>query len=169
MNVRHYLRPAALTLALAIGGCADYEFTVNDKVVYTPLPLYSDYSIADSALANCVSQTIEDQKITRVEGLQALSCSYAGIADLGGMEVFSHLHTINLQHNSITSIRILKQLPQLQQLNLSHNALTTAGGLASLERLQQLDLSHNPKLDCGSISSWMRRSGLELTPPQHCR
>ena len=169
MKLRHYWRPVALMLALAAGGCADYEFTVNDKVVYTPLPLFNDYSIADSALLNCVSQTIEDQKITHSEDLLALSCSYAGIAELGGMEAFSNLQAVHLQHNNITSIKTLGQLPQLRQLDLSHNALTTAGDLALLERLQQLDLSHNPKLDCDSIDSGMRRPGVELTLPQHCR
>jgi Leucine-rich repeat (LRR) protein len=167
MNIHYYWRPAVLMLALVASGCADYQYTVNDKIVYTPLPLFSDYSIADSALNDCVGQIIEDQKVTRSEELESLSCSYAGITELEGVEVFSNLQAVNLQHNDITSIQILGQLPQLQQLDLSHNALTAAGGLVSLDRLRQLDLSHNPKLDCDSVDSKLR--GLELTLPQHCR
>lgn len=169
MNIHHYLRPSALALVLAMTGCADYEFTVNKKTVYTPLPLYSDYQIGDSALKACVSQTIEDQKITQAQSLTALSCSHAGIAELAGLEAFSGLQSLYLQHNSISSTRILVQLPRLQQLDISDNSLTNGAGLLSLKQLQRVDLSDNPKLDCASIDSGKLRRGLQLILPQHCQ
>lgn len=169
MNIHHYLRPSALALVLAMAGCADYEFTVNNKTVYTPLPLYSDYQIGDSALKACVSQTIEDQKITQAQSLKALSCSHAGIAELAGLEAFSELQSLHLQHNNISSTRILVQLPRLQQLDISDNGLTNGAALLSLKQLQRVDLSDNPKLDCASIDSGQLRRGLQLILPQHCR
>jgi hypothetical protein len=169
MNIHTYLRSVALALVLTIAGCADYEFTVNNKTVYTPLPLYSDYQIGDSALQACVNQTIEDQKITQAQNLQALSCSHAGIAELAGLEAFSELQSLHLQHNNISSTRILAQLTQLQQLDISHNGLTNGAGLLSLKQLQRVDLSDNPKLNCASIDTGKLRRGLQLILPQHCR
>ncbi len=35
-------------IALTLGACADYRYTVNEKTVYSPDPLFTDYSIEDT-------------------------------------------------------------------------------------------------------------------------
>ena len=51
------------TLVALLSACADYEFRVNERVVYTPLPLFSDFTVSDAALHNCLVQTIEDLNV----------------------------------------------------------------------------------------------------------
>lgn len=130
---------------LALGGCADYEFSVNDKLVYTPLPLFSDFLLADPALQTCVSQTISDEKITSAELLERLNCSHAGIQSVEGLDGFTHLKVLNLGHNKLRDVGSLSLLPQLQQLNLFGNA----------------------ELDCVSVDNWPTTPELQL--PLHCR
>lgn len=150
-------------------GCADYEFTVNDKVVYTPIPLFAAFDIEDAGLRDCVSQSIDDNKVTRAGELQSLSCTHAGITRLDGLEVFTGLQVLKLQHNKIGVVQALARLPTLQQIDLSYNALRSVSGLERLEYLYQLDLSHNPALDCDSASDLGNRRKLSLTLPQQCR
>ncbi len=133
-----------LPLILVLGSCADYEFSVNNKRVYTPLPLFSDFSLADPALQTCVSQTISDEKITRVELLEKLNCSHAGIRSIEGLEQF-----INLQI-----------------LNLGENQLRNVGSLSALTQLQRVNLDGNPELDCASLGNLQK--SLEITLPSHC-
>lgn len=140
----HDYRLLPLLALLLVGACADYEFSVNDKLVYTPLPLFSDYLLPDTSLQGCVRQTISDEKITRAELLQALNCSHAGIRSLEGLESFTELHT----------------------LNLGNNQLSDASPLNTLNKLQRVNLEGNPDLDCDSVdgsSDWT-----ELRLPQHC-
>ena len=63
MLTRSLAIAAALTFAAICAACANYEFTVNEKVVYPPLPLFSDYALADAALQQCVTQSIEDSGV----------------------------------------------------------------------------------------------------------
>jgi hypothetical protein len=132
---------------LLLAGCADYEFTVNDKLVYTPLPLFNDFALSDPALHTCVSQTIADQKITRAELLESLNCSSAGIRSLEGLAVFEGLQTLVLRDNQLRDANSLRQLPQLQRV----------------------DLAENPDLDCNSLANWPQLPAPELTLPRHCR
>ncbi len=134
-----------LLAALLSGACADYEFSVNDKLVYTPLPLFSDYVLPDRGLQDCVSKTISDEKITRAELLESLNCSHAGIESIEGLERFT----------------------QLQTLNLGHNQLRDASTLNVLGELQRVNLEGNPELNCSSIPG--SNSSVELRLPQHCR
>ena len=47
-----------LTVALMLpGACAEYRFTINERVVYPPTPPFAEYTIDDSALNECVKQT----------------------------------------------------------------------------------------------------------------
>ena len=140
----HDCRLLPLLALLLVGACADYEFSVNDKLVYTPLPLFSDYLLPDTGLQDCVRQTISDEKITRAELLQALNCSHAGIRSLEGLESFTELHT----------------------LNLGNNQLSDASPLNTLNKLQRVSLEGNPDLDCNSVDG--SRDWPELRLPQHC-
>jgi Leucine-rich repeat (LRR) protein len=144
MGNNSYRSFSLLLLVLSLGSCADYEISVNDRRVYTPLPLFSNFSLADPALQTCVSQTISDEKITSVESLEKLNCSHAGIRSVEGLEQFTHL----------------------QFLNLGQNQLRNVGSLSLLTQLQRVNLDGNPALDCASVDNW--QTPPELTLPPHC-
>lgn len=162
------LLAGVLACLVLIAACADYEFRVNEKVVYTPLPLLTDYEIHDEKLAACIAQTIEDNKITRVDEMIALRCTHAGIVSLEGLETFTRLQVLQLQHNDIGSVQILRRLIDLQQLDLADNRLRSASGLETLRDLHQLDLRDNPELDCGSLQALSNRAKLVFNQPERC-
>ncbi len=142
-NNRYRVFP--LLALLLVGACADYEFSVNDRLVYTPLPLFSDYALPDPSLHDCVSQTISDERITRAELLLTLNCSHAGIKSVVGLDRFTQLHTLNLGNNQLREVSLLESLGELQRVNLEGN----------------------PDLDCASVGAG--NDWVELRLPLHCQ
>ncbi len=154
-----------------LSGCARYSVSVNERLVYTPEPLFKDYRIADEPLRNCVEQTIKDGRITRAAELRRLNCSSAGIANLAGLERFHALEEINLPGNQLTQVPELARLSQLRILILRDNDLVSAAPLLSLLQLERLDLSENPNLPCTDLPQLARTlgdNGGRLIKPQHC-
>lgn len=167
MRGRHLF--LCLLLSQFVTSCSDYEFRLNDKIMYTPLPLFSDYDITDEGLRSCVAQTIEDQKIVSAEELILLSCSHAGISQLDGLARFHALEVLRLPHNTLRDIQNLTQQPELRELDLSHNQLTRVRALSVLTWLEQLVLNDNPKLICDEAQPLAARKGLSVVLPAHCR
>ena len=59
--MNRHLRNCTICLSLAlVAACGSYDFTVNDKVVYTPDPLFSDFDVPDKALRECIREAIND-------------------------------------------------------------------------------------------------------------
>jgi Leucine-rich repeat (LRR) protein len=158
----------ALALVLALGSCADYTFTVNERVVYTPAPLFSDYEISDAALAECVEQHIADLAATAADSLEVLNCSHAGVADLAGIQVFAQLRQLKLSNNSINELQPLADMAALQELYLDGNALESIVPIRDLPELEFLDLGENPELRCEELDALREHTGLALRPPAHC-
>ena len=73
---------------MSLGACQDYDFKVNDRVVYSPA-LYRDYTTPDQGLRECLQQTIKDRGVTEPQQLDILDCSSAGIQSLEGISVFT--------------------------------------------------------------------------------
>ncbi len=44
--------------------CQGYDVKVNDRVVYTPTPLFSDFAAADPGLKSCIERAINDGVVT---------------------------------------------------------------------------------------------------------
>src|SRR5690606_32158296 len=99
---------------ILLGSACGYSVSVNERVVYTPPALFTDYKIADQFLARCVEQTLLDHSIHQAKDLTRLNCSSAGIKSLAGLEVFSGLQEIHLAHNALQTVAELAQLPHLQ-------------------------------------------------------
>ena len=55
----------------SVAACQDYDFKVNDKVVYSPA-LYRDYTTPDQGLRECLQQTIKDRGVTEPQQLDIL-------------------------------------------------------------------------------------------------
>lgn len=141
--------PAALivawSLVFALFGCERYAVTLNQQPVYTPPPLYSDFTVSDPALADCLKQTITDRKIARLEQLTSLTCRHAGLKSVAGIEHFS----------------------SLRELDVSHNQLREAQTLAKLPQLRLLKINDNPDLQCDSLAPLTQKE-LQITRPAHC-
>ncbi|MEM8661257.1 MAG: hypothetical protein AAGF35_10260 [Pseudomonadota bacterium] len=152
---------------MLICGCSNYDFTVNDRVIYTPEPLFSDFSVADSALRDCLREAINDQKATSASDLSSLSCVQAGVESLAGLSTFTELESVTLSSNNIVDISPLGALTILQVAYLDNNKIIDAVPLYDLPALQLVDLTANPHLLCPDISSLLRVDDVRL--PEHCR
>ena len=157
-----------LTAAL-LSACADYQFTVNERVVYTPEPLFSSYDITAPALRECVKQHVRDRSITTAAGLTDLNCSHAGVESLAGLEVFTGLTRVKLTSNAIADIGPLAALTQLEDVRLDGNPLRSIMPLRSMEGLTYLSLEGDDKLLCLQLEHFEKMPNLSLHPPKHCQ
>jgi len=116
-------------------GCERYAVTLNEHPVYAPEPIYSGYQIDDPGFRNCVKQALVDGKIKQPEALRILNCSYAGVTQIAGIEVFSKLTRLNLSNNQLTDIEPLLFLGDLEQVNLGDNPHLNCDQVKILETL----------------------------------
>lgn len=151
----------------SLPGCETFDFTVNDTVVFTPRELFHDFDVADTALHDCLTQTIADTGISAASQLTDLNCSNAGIADLDGLAQFNSLLKLRLSSNSVRNLVELQSLGSLQELYLDNNRVIDPVPLYKLKSLRFVDLSHNPDLQCPGSSGLLRVDSVVL--PRHCR
>jgi hypothetical protein len=147
--------------------CGSYDFTVNDKVIYTPDPLFAEFDVPDKALRACIVDAINDNKVTAANELSRLTCADAGIANLAGLSTFTEIEQLILSSNSIVDISELASLTVLQVLYLDNNRVVDAVPLYQLPALHRVDLSGNPGLLCPQSGSLLRVETVIL--PDHCR
>ena len=149
-----------------VSACQGYDYTVNERVVYSPAPLLRDVRIPDPALRDCVEQVISDRSVTDFEQLLSLNCSHAGIESLDGLAVFNQLTHLRLSSNRIRNLVELHKLAELRELYLDHNRVVDPVPLYILPNLRVVDLSDNPDLQCPDPGSF---AGVEqVIPPAHC-
>jgi Leucine-rich repeat (LRR) protein len=157
-----------IAAVLALSGCADYRFTVNERVVYNPAPLYRDYDVPDVALRDCLEQHIADGAISAADQLTELNCSHAGVTGLDGLQAFPHLVRLKLSSNAIEDLAPLADMVALRELYLDGNRLRNLTPLRGLPELEYLDLSANEQLVCQQLDFFKRQPRLQLAPPRHC-
>jgi Leucine-rich repeat (LRR) protein len=165
MQIKTAVISAAL---LALSGCSKYQFTLNETVVHTPAPLYTEFQMADKSLQNCLDQTIKDHRVTSPEQLTLLNCSHAGIKTLQGLEVFRNLTHINLGNNQLNQVSALGKMGRVETLLLNDNQLKQAPELLTLPKLKKMDLSNNPDMDCRDIIQLEQSFDGELLKPEQC-
>ena len=157
---------ALVAIALLLGACENYDFTVNDRVVYTPKPLFAGYEVSDDALRQCLEQAITDVKATAAQELTVLNCSQAGISDLQGLSTFTGLTHLKLSGNAIVNLAEIERLSSLEELHLDDNAVIDPVPVYELLSLQVLNLSGNPNLQCPAAGAFIRLNSVTL--PEHC-
>jgi Leucine-rich repeat (LRR) protein len=166
--MNRHLRNCTICLSLAlVAACGSYDFTVNDKVVYTPDPLFSDFDVPDKALRECIREAINDAKASNASEVSSLSCTDAGVESLAGLSTFTELEQLTLSSNNISNIGELAALTVLQVVYLDNNRIIDPVPLYQLPALHRLDLSSNPGLICPAPGSLLRVSYVTL--PEHCR
>jgi Leucine-rich repeat (LRR) protein len=162
------LRWLSLWLLVALAtGCSDFDFKVNEKVVFSPRPPFSDFDIPDEALRSCVEQAIADNTVTAAAQLQVLNCSSAGIEILDGLATFTGLTRLDLASNQISSLAELSALSTLQVLDLGDNNIVDPVPLFDLPALLQLKLTGNSGLKCPPPTAFTTVE--EVILPVHCQ
>jgi len=156
-----------LGMGLALSACQHYDVSVNERVVYSPRPLLTDFRIPDPALRNCVEQTINDNRISSLGQLQELACSGANIKSLEGLGQFSSLTRVDLAGNAIADIGELRVLLELRAVLLDDNRIEDASPLYRLPELSIVSLEANNGLRCPGPEQL--QSLQQLTLPRHCR
>jgi Leucine-rich repeat (LRR) protein len=158
-----------LSIIIAVAhltACESYDFTVNEKRVYTVKPLFSDFQVSDEALHNCLKQNIVDFKITSAGDLNSLNCAHAGISDLQGLATFSGLIQLKLSSNNIRNLSDLSLMSSLEELYIDDNVIIDPVPLYQLSGLKLLDLSDNTQLQCPPKQAFAHLTSLAL--PLHC-
>ena len=164
----HRLKSAITCLALVLlAACENYDFKVNERVVYSPTPLFKGFNTPDEALHNCLEQAIADNGIRAAGELSALNCSHAGIEILDGLATFTGTKTLKLSSNNIRNLVELGQLTLLEELYLDNNQVVDPVPLYQLPALRFVDLSGNPDLQCPRIGAFATLESVVL--PGHCR
>jgi len=152
---------------LLLTACQSYDFKVNDKVVYTPQPLFKDFDTPDQALRTCLEQAITDGAVTVSNQLSSLNCSHAGIEDLDGLASFARMKTLRLSSNSIRNLVEIGTITTLEELYLDNNKVIDPVPLYQLSALRHVDLSGNPDLQCPRSGGLAQVETVIL--PRHCR
>jgi Leucine-rich repeat (LRR) protein len=151
---------------LFLCACQGYDVKVNDKVVYTPTPLFSDFAIADPGLKSCLERAINDGVITAPDQLTNLDCSFAGIETLDGLATFTGLKTLRLSANKVRNLVELNKIITLEQVFLDDNQIVDSAPLYPLSALRKVDLSGNSALQCPKSGRFVKSVTVIL--PQHC-
>jgi hypothetical protein len=157
----------ACSWLLLVAACGSYDFTINNKVIYSPEPLFADYTVPDPSLRKCIKEAINDQRASSAREVTSLNCAEAGVENLAGLSTFSALEQLTLSSNNIVDISELAALTVLQVAFLDGNQIIDPVPLYDLPALRQVDLSSNPHLLCPASGSLLRVS--EVTLPAHCR
>ncbi|NQX89022.1 MAG: hypothetical protein HRT77_10190 [Halioglobus sp.] len=152
-------------LFLLLCACQDYDFKLNDTVLYSPT-LFRDFNIPDPALNECVKQTIKEASVTQAQQLTVLDCSDVGIENLDGLAVFTGLKAIRLSGNEVRNLAELNRMASLEVLQLDNNRIVDSTPLQTLPMLRQLDLSGNSGLQCPKPESLDQLANVIL--PEHC-
>ncbi len=160
------IRLSVLPFLLLLAACENYDYTLNDRVVYRGRGLLSDYTIVDAGLRDCVAQAIADAGIRQVDELRQLNCSHAGIESLEGLAAFTALTRLKLSDNRIRNLMELASLTRLQALYLDNNAVIDPVPLYRLPDLRLLDLAGNTRLQCPEPGALAQLETLTL--PEHC-
>jgi Leucine-rich repeat (LRR) protein len=163
----HYLFPSLACLALLLlSACESYDFKVNDKVVYSPQPLFKDFEVPDEALRGCLEQAIADGGISVASQLSILNCSHAGIENLDGIASFPGLVVLGLSSNNIRNLVEISTITTLEELHLDDNQVIDPVPLYQLDSLRTVDLSGNRGLQCPGKDGFARVETIIL--PDHC-
>jgi Leucine-rich repeat (LRR) protein len=153
--------------AVLLTACADYDVRINDNVIYTPPKLLTNMRVADTALNDCLQQTVKDQKITAIEQLTTFACTNAGVETLVGLERFYKLEVLIMNDNSISDLSLLNELSALKTVAFANNKITDVSRLSDLNYLQKVNLAGNADLDCATSKVLVEIVG-ELSLPEHC-
>lgn len=159
------LTPFLITV-FTLFACSDYSLTINDRRIYDPPGIFTNFHLPDAALQKCIDQTIKEGSLTAAKQLYKLQCPEKDISSLDGIELFNELRILGLEGNLLEGVDELPALKHLEQLNLANNQLVDVAALRELTQLQYLNLEGNKDLKCNQLEELDIEN---LIAPEHCR
>ena len=125
-------------VVLELPGC---RFPGSDLAVLASLPSLSSLTLSDCGLSS----------IEQLEGAKKLTYLNLSNNTLRNLDVLASMSAtlteLHLQHNAVTSLAALGNLPQLAKLNVSFNDIHSLADLAPCTRLTSLEADHNQLQD----------------------
>ncbi len=94
----------------------------------------------EAALRDALSKPTGDLAAADMLSLNAFSAVERGIADLTGLEYCTNLTRLDLSHNQISNIDLLKNLTNLEQLYMGGNTIRDISPLEDLANLTRLSI-----------------------------
>lgn len=164
--LRHLIKCLVGSTLIFLCACQDYDYKVNDKVVYTPKQPFRNFTTPDPGLTTCLEQAIIDGKVTTVQQLTTLDCSFAGIENLEGLATFTNLKALRLSSNKVRNLVELNKIITLETVYLDNNQIIDPVPLYQLPALRYLDLSGNTAMQCPKPGSLTQVTTLIM--PEHC-
>lgn len=163
----------AIMTGLILVACAQpaTDEKPNQAVSATPVVGSSNYptfNFADQNLADCVRQSVGIFDDTTPSGAQLagvfeLDCRSDGVQSLVGLEDFTQLQTLILNHNDITDLSPLQSLTNLIELELAQNTqLASLAGLENKANLEVLNLANTQVTDLSTIAQSTALLDLDL-------
>lgn len=158
------MRSLGLTLILLIlSSCSSYQVSVNERVVYEPPALFTNYDVSDIALKACIKSVIEEQSISKAGQLKQLICPPGEIRSLLGLEVFEKLETLGLGANQIESVGVVGLISTLRSVNLADNQIDDIRPLSALTSLELLNIKGNAALNCENARKALIETNVKAT------
>jgi Leucine-rich repeat (LRR) protein len=151
---------------LLLSACNGYDVKLNDKVMYSPIPLFTDFATPDQGLRSCIERAINDGVVSAPQQLTNLDCSFAGIESLDGLAIFTDLKTLRLSANKVSNLVELSKMAALEEVYLDDNLIVDPAPLFKLPALRKVDLSGNSNLQCPKTGRFEKPVALIL--PRHC-
>ncbi|MFT5481500.1 MAG: Leucine-rich repeat (LRR) protein [Halieaceae bacterium] len=169
LSTMSFIRATSMAIlsCVLLSACNTYRVWVNETVVFSPDPLFTEFQVVDVALQDCITQHIEHANITSAAELTDLNCSQAGISSLRGIQAFHSLRALKLSHNQVRNLAPLAKLSVLAELYIDNNQIRDVSALEKIESLKIINLSMNPDIPCGDIPKRFRLKDSDL--PKHCR
>ncbi len=137
--------------------------------MYSPAPLFTQFTTADANLKVCLDQAIKDSQASHASDVKRLVCTHAGVTSLEGLEIFSEITQLHLAHNQLQSIKAIGRLAKLEELSLSDNQLKKVPEILLTESLNMLDLSENTELACSDVAQFQLQHQIALHLPPQCQ
>lgn len=131
-------------LTVFVSACAQYRVTLNEKALYDKPPIFTAYHIDDSALNECVAQSIDDQQAGNAGQLAALNCSDNSIQSLAGLQIFTQLQRLDLSNNKVSDIAPLQQMPGLTHIDLRGNEQLDCTQAKAIESASSAQIKYDP-------------------------
>ena len=141
--LRRFLLAAMATLLIAAAVLFAFRPHFGRLEVYDSI---ADLHFADPELESCVRRTAIDNGWPDVGHFRALRCNDPdgdGIASLQGIEQLVSLQDVDLAFNDLDDAAPLANLPHLASLDLSHNRLTTLPVLRAANNVRRLEVNFN--------------------------
>lgn len=106
------------------------------------------------------TRRIRDEKESKTGIIDLSSCGLEFIPD--ALLSLTHLHTVNLRYNGLSSLTGVSSLKKLVNLDLGANSIADVSDLVDLTKLRRLDLSDNHISDFSPLKALLELTDLDL-------